>query len=342
MLTNDFAASPENLPPQAVLFGRSEAMRAVRSKIAKIAGTNIPVLIGGESGTGKDVIARFIHCASPWQAGPFVKVNCPAIPVTLLESELFGYERGAFTGAYTCKRGWVEVATGGTLFLDEIAELDVALQAKLLHLLQSGHFFRIGGQEEKQARTRILCATNRRLEEEIEAGRFRRDLLYRINVISVQLPPLRHRLCDLRQFVTYFLALYNRKYNRQVAPFSPALTRLLKAHAWPGNIRELENLVRNYVVLNSEDAIRNELLDRRRNGSQPGLRFDESRSLKQITGEVIQRFERDVILEALRANNWNCRRAARSLKIGYRTLFYKMREVGLPPKKPSRGSRSMV
>src|SRR4029077_5101296 len=171
------------LPPDAIVFGRSEVMQSLRERMDKVASANVPVLIHGESGTGKDIIARMIHGLSPWKGGPFVKVNCPAIPGTLLESELFGYEKGSFTGAYGTKPGRVEMAHRGTLFLDEISELDLALQSKLLQLLQDGQFCRIGAQEDKKVEVRVVCATNRILENEIENGTFRQDLFYRINVV---------------------------------------------------------------------------------------------------------------------------------------------------------------
>src|SRR3954470_16898364 len=197
------------MPPEVIVFGRTEAMLAVHDRLKKLAAANVPVLIQGESGTGKDIIARMIHAASPWRTGPWVKVNCPAIPGTLLESELFGYEKGAFTGAYGVKPGRVEMAHRGTLFLDEISELDMSLQSKLLQLLQDGQFCRIGAQEDKKVEVRVVCATNRKLEHEIESGTFRQDLFYRINVVSLHLPPLRERRGDIDELAEYFLEYYN-------------------------------------------------------------------------------------------------------------------------------------
>ena len=193
------------IPPEAVVFGCTETMQAVRSRLDKVAGANVPVLIQGESGTGKDIIARMIHACSPWKSGPYVKVNCPAIPGTLLESELFGYEKGAFTGAYGMKPGRVEMAHRGTLFLDEISELDLGLQSKLLQLLQDGQFCRIGAQEDKKVEVRVVCATNRKLEQEVDNGTFRQDLFYRINVVNLHLPPLRERRADIEDLTNYFL-----------------------------------------------------------------------------------------------------------------------------------------
>src|SRR3954451_9484969 len=215
------------VPPESVVFGQSEAMQALRSRLDKFAAANVPVLIHGESGTGEDIIARLVHGLSPWKSGPFVKVNCPAIPGTLLESELFGYERGAFTGAYGAKPGRVEMASRGTLFLDEIGELDMDLQAKLLQVLQDGQFCRIGSQEDKRLEARVVCATNRSLEDEIAAGTFRQDLYYRINVVSLNLPPLRERKGDIPNLVDYFIQVYSGSYSRNVGSLSPQIMQTL-------------------------------------------------------------------------------------------------------------------
>src|ERR1700694_5003951 len=236
------------MPPDSVVFGATEAMRALRERLAKIAGANVPVLIQGESGTGKDIIARMIHTASPWKTGAWVKVNCPAIPGTLLESELFGYEKGAFTGAYGMKPGRVEMAHRGTLFLDEISELDLALQSKLLQLLQDGQFCRIGAQEDKKVEVRVVCATNRNLESEIESGTFRQDLYYRINVVNLRMPSLRDRRGDIEDLANYFLEYYNRKFNCRARPLSNEVQAVLQKYHWPRNIRELEKLNKRYLI----------------------------------------------------------------------------------------------
>src|ERR1700740_2903752 len=224
------------IPPETVIFGHSETMQSLRERMDKVAGANVPVLIQGESGTGKDIIARMIHACSPWKSGPYVKVNCPAIPGTLLESELFGYEKGAFTGAYGMKPGRVEMAHRGTLFLDEISELDMALQSKLLQLLQDGQFCRIGAQEDKKVEVRVVCATNRKLEDEIAGGTFRADLFYRINHANLHMPSLRERASDIPDLVDYFLEYYNRKFNSRAKPLSAELLNSLKKYHWPGNI----------------------------------------------------------------------------------------------------------
>jgi two-component system, NtrC family, response regulator AtoC len=318
------------IPPENVVFGRTEAMRALRERLQKLAGANVPVLIQGESGTGKDIIARMIHGLSPWRTGPFVKVNCPAIPGTLLESELFGYEKGAFTGAYGSKPGRVELAHRGTLFLDEISELDSALQSKLLQLLQDGQFCRIGAQEDKKVEVRVVCATNRQLEQEIATGAFRQDLFYRINVVNLHMPPLRERAADVPELVAYFLEYYNRKYNCRARELSDELMGMLQKYHWPGNIRELENLVKRYVILGTEEAISNDLVSQQRDVFNPEISIDGPISLKKLTRQAVRELERKVILKVLQANHWNRKQSARALSISYRALLYKIRDTGLP------------
>jgi len=324
------------LPPDNVIFGSTAGMAAIRDRVRKIAPANVPVLILGESGTGKDLIARLIHALSPWESGPYVKVNCPAIPGTLLESELFGYEKGSFTGAYGAKPGRVELAHRGTLFLDEISELDPALQSKLLQLLQDGQFCRIGAQEDKKVEVRVVCATNRLLEREIESGRFRQDLFYRINVVNLQMPSLRDRAADLPALAQYFIDVYNEKYNCRAKQISPGLMSQLQGYHWPGNIRELENLVRRFVILGSEEAITSELNPKKPDLFDTELQLDGPVSLKKITRQAVQEIERKVILKVLQANHWNRKRAARALNISYRALLYKIREVGLPAARSKR------
>jgi two-component system, NtrC family, response regulator AtoC len=329
-------------PPEAVVFGRSEVMQSLRERLGKVASANVPVLIQGESGTGKDIIARMVHGLSPWRTGPFVKVNCPAIPGTLLESELFGYEKGAFTGAYGAKPGRVEMAHRGTLFLDEISELDMSLQSKLLQLLQDGQFCRIGAQEDKKVEVRIVCATNRILEAEIESGTFRQDLFYRINVVNLQLPPLRDRRVDVEDLISYFLDYYNRKYNCRARPLSNELVGVLQKYHWPGNIRELENMMKRYVILGSEEVITSELVAHQPESFNPELNLDGPISLKKLTRQAVRDLERKVILKVLQANHWNRKRSARALSISYRALLYKIREAGLPPNRSVRRAPEVV
>jgi transcriptional regulator with PAS, ATPase and Fis domain len=310
-------------------------MRAIRQKVEKISATKVPVLLQGESGTGKELIARMIHRLSERANGPFVKVNCPAIPGTLLESELFGYEKGSFTGAFGSKPGRAELADGGTLFLDEISEMDFGLQAKLLQLLQDNQFWRIGAREETQVDVRIVCATNRQLEDEIQNGRFRQDLFYRINVLKIQLPPLRERTEDLSELIGYFLAFFSRKHNVRPPAPSSTLVRLLQKHRWPGNIRELSNLIERYAILGSEESVTNELLGAE-SAAEGQVEFPSSgpMPLKLVTRQTVQRLEKKIILRTLIAHRWNRKRAAKDLKISYRALLYKIRQAGLPSRRP--------
>src|SRR5262252_11024702 len=324
------------MPPEAIVFGHSEAMNAVRERLTKLASANVPVLIQGESGTGKDIIARMIHAASPWRNGPWVKVNCPAIPGTLLESELFGYEKGAFTGAYGVKPGRVEMAHRGTLFLDEISELDLPLQSKLLQLLQDGQFCRIGAQEDKKVEVRVVCATNRKLEQEIENGTFRSDLFYRINVVNLHLPPLRERVSDIPELVNYFLEYHNRKYNCRARALSNEMMLTLRKYHWPGNIRELENLIKRYVILGNEDVIATDLAPRNADFFNPDIPLEGPISLKKLTRQVVRELERKVILKVLQNHHWNRKKTARSLSISYRALLYKIRDAGLPSNRAKR------
>ena len=318
------------IPPDNVIFGHTEVMQAVRSRLSKVAAANVPVLITGESGTGKDIIARLIHGLSPWKAGPYVKVNCPAIPGTLLESELFGYEKGAFTGAVGSKPGRVELAHRGTLFLDEISELDPTLQSKLLQLLQDGQFCRIGAQEDKKVEVRVVCATNRHLETEIESGTFRQDLYYRINVVNIRMPALRERRSDIPDLCAYFLEYYNRKFNCRARPLSGEVMAVLQKYHWPGNIRELENLIKRYVILGHEEVITNDLVTREPDFFNSEISLDGPISLKKLTRQCVRELERKVILKVLQQHHWNRKQAARTLAISYRALLYKIRDAGLP------------
>ncbi|MGH9739113.1 MAG: sigma-54 interaction domain-containing protein [Candidatus Acidiferrales bacterium] len=330
------------LPPEHLYYGPSESMRAVRRKVGRAAGLNVPILVLGESGTGKEVLARYIHTLSPWRNGPFIKLNCAAIPGTLLESELFGYQKGAFTGANAPKPGRIEAAQGGSLFLDEIAELDASLQAKLLHVLQDGVLTRIGDSEERHVDARVICATNRDLSRDIESGAFRSDLFYRINVISVQLPPLRDRRDDIPQLAEYFRQRFNQRFQRDAAPLSDSAVRLLQEKDWRGNVRELENTIARYVVLGSEDALFSERPDRA--VSKPSFTTPTGASipLKHITQEATRKMEHEVILKVLQANHWNRRKTAEILKISYRALLYKVRQAGLPARRPLQKSGPAV
>ena len=330
---NSLAGRINELPPVAVIFGQSPAMQAVRQKVEKVAGTNVPVLIQGESGTGKEILAKLIHVRSPWSSGPFVKINCAAIPGTLLESELFGHQKGAFTGAYSSKPGRVEMAHRGTLFLDEIAELDSGLQGKLLQVLQDGQFCRIGDQEDKRVDARAICATNHQLEREIENGSFRLDLYYRINVVNITMPSLWQRREDIPILADYFLNLFSQRYGRNASPLSKRTLRFLTERNWPGNIRELENWVARYVILGSEEPVCRDALEKRPAPFSAQAAADGTIPLKQITKDAMAEMERTLILKVLSDNHWNRRRTAEVLKISYRALLNKMRAAGLQTKR---------
>src|SRR5690242_15875305 len=320
------------LPPEEVLFGRSEAMREVRKRATKIAATNIPLLLCGPKGSGKEVLARWIHNHSAVAGGQFVKVNCAAIPGTLLESELFGFEKGAFTGAHATKPGRVELAHNGTLFLDGIDDLDMASQSKLLEVLQDGRFSRIGDEQERSVDTRMMCATDKNLEDEIAQGKFRADLYYRINVVCLRLPALRDRREDIPMMAEYFLARCQQQFQAQAEPLTMETLHYMQCLDWPGNIRELSNGIARHVVIGPEASILDEAVQSVDLTSARAALRKGAVPLKSLGKEAVRASERNIILAALRANHWNRRKAAAAMKISYRTLLYKVREAGLSPK----------
>jgi len=317
-------------------------MIEVRSLAAKVCHIDAPVLLCGDGGTGKEAVARWIHMHSRNAGGQFVKVNCAAIPGTLLESELFGYEKGAFTGAHLSKPGRVELAQNGTLFLDEIADLDSGLQSKLLQFLQDGSYSRIGGTEEKLVETRLICATNKDLQQEIDAGTFRADLFYRINVVRMRLPRLRERNEDIPSLIEYFLAQFQEKFARPAEPLSNAMLQYLQNLDWPGNIRELSNGIARYVLVGAEANIGPERVPKPRSSASRGFNSTVNVSLKQFSKEAVREREKTYILEALTANQWNRRKTAEALKISYRTLIYKIRDAGLITKRTQIPSRTRL
>ena len=314
--------------PVHVLFGSSRIMAEVRTQVSSISPTSLPVLLTGEGGTGKESIARWIHDHSNYAGGEFVKVNCAAIPAALIESELFGYEKGAFTGASFAKPGRVEAAAGGSLFLDEIADLDLELQSKLLHFLQDGTFCRIGDEVERKIDFRLLCATKKDLQAETDAGRFRRDLFYRIHVFQITLPNLCERREDIPVLAEHFRQQFQAQFGTASEPFPPEVLDHLHSLQWPGNIRELSNVIARYVLIGPEAIID---LDNRLRKHSSKLVVDQSDSmtLKHVAKMAVKEVERNVILEALRANHWNRRKTARDLRISYRALIYKIRDAGL-------------
>jgi two-component system response regulator AtoC len=306
-------------------------MRAVKSVVEAMADIDATVLLRGESGVGKDLVARAVHAASARHARPFVKVNCAALPHDLLESELFGHEKGAFTGAVRRKLGQFECAHTGTIYLDEIGELPLSLQAKLLHVLQDFTFVRVGGQEAITVDARIIAATNRDLEAALGRGEFREDLYYRLNVVEIRVPPLRARRDEIPELVALLLARFNAQYHRE-QQVSPRLLARLMEHDWPGNVRELENVIRRIVVLGISDETIEALL---RATPADGPRGQErmtsalTEGLRDLARRGAKEAERKALAEVLAKTGWNRAEAARILRVSYKTLLNKISECGL-------------
>jgi two-component system, NtrC family, response regulator AtoC len=318
-----------SLPSPDLIFGQSPLMAAAREKLERVADTAVPVLLQGESGTGKDIVAKLLHVRSNRSRNPWIKVTCPAIPNSLIESELFGYEKGAFTGAYTTKRGRVELAHQGTLFLDEVGSLDISVQAKLLQVLQDGSFMRVGAQESRKVNTRLVCAANGNLKQQTEDGSFRLDFFYRINAITIDLPPLRQRVVDLPALIDYFLDLHSKAYRMSPKPLSKELIRMMQRYNWPGNIRQLENMIRSHVLIGNEEALAADLVPSAPAGLLPEIDLTHPISLKEITRSATQNLERSIIMKVLQANGWSRRKTAKWLKISYRSLLYKLQETNV-------------
>ena len=318
-------------------------MQSIRYSLKRIALSDVPVLIQGESGVGKEVLARQVHLLSPRANKPFLKLNCAAFPFELLESELFGYERGAFTGAFKTTQGKFELADGGTILLDEIADMEVRLQAKLLQVLQDGEFLRLGGRETIRVNVRVIAATHHDLQQAIEAGRFRADLYYRLAVIPIEIPPLRERRDEIVPLAEFFLRKHVMPDSR-IRSICPELRESLLAYDWPGNIRELENLVQRLVVTEDTSAVIRELRGtiaalaplQRKGPSRPdapqtfGIGFPKSGAtvFEEARWRRAQ-MEAEAIRLALNATNWNRRKAARLLSIDYRSLLYKIKRLGI-------------
>ncbi len=308
------------------IIGHSEAMRSVLDVAVKVARHASSVLITGESGTGKELVARLIHRRSPRAEAPFVAINCGAIPESLLESELFGHVKGAFTGASTDRRGLFEEAEGGTLFLDEIGELPVALQVKLLRALQESEIRPVGANVDRRVDVRVVTATARVLEDEVAASRFRSDLYYRINVVRLHLPPLRDRKEDVPELVQHFIAHHNQRLGTRVSTVSPAAMRALLDYRWPGNVRELENIVERVIVLADGTQVElKQLPSEVRGGVPKSVPRDGDLSVKRQTESL----ERSLIEQALARTGGNRTRAAELLDLSHRALLYKIREYGL-------------
>jgi two-component system response regulator HydG len=308
------------------LVGGSPAMERVRQHIRRAAASEATVLIVGESGTGKELVARALHAASPRVSKPFVDVNSAALAETLLESELFGHEKGAFTSAVSRRRGKFEQADGGTIFLDEIGDMPAATQAKMLRVLQERSFQRVGGDERINVNVRVLCATNRNLEDDTRKGTFRKDLFYRINTFVIEIPSLRERVADAPELARHFLARTNRLEKRQVQGISAAALEALCSHAWPGNIRELQHAIERAVLVCDADEILPEHLP-------PAVLREQTvpapAGEAQTLIEAVERLERAMILAAMDRNSWVKARAARALGVTERILAYKMTNLGI-------------
>nr|WP_051276500.1 sigma-54 dependent transcriptional regulator [Desulfovirgula thermocuniculi] len=309
------------------LIGRSAPMQNVYKMIGRVADSDVTVLLQGESGTGKEVVARAIHRYSKRRNEPFIKINCATIPENLIESELFGYEKGAFTGAGSRKPGKFELAHRGTIFLDEIGELSLNTQAKLLRVLQEKEFERVGGTESIQVDVRIIAATNKDLERCVAEGTFREDLYFRLNVVKIWLPPLRERIEDVPLLAKAFLYKYSRELNKHITGFSPAALEIMKQYDWPGNVRELRNVCEQAVVLARGPVIMPEDLPFCLQATNREIRNSIRRgmTLKEIVAEV----ERQVILKTLQEHNWNRSATAQALGLNRRSLYAKMKEYGL-------------
>jgi DNA-binding NtrC family response regulator len=321
---------------QHQLVGDSPRIRELTNLIEQVADSELAVLIRGESGTGKEIVARTVHLLSSRSEAEFVKVNCAAIPRDLLESELFGYEKGAFTGATRTKPGRFEIADGGTMFLDEVGDMPLELQSKLLQVLEQHEFVRVGGVHNIKVDVRIVCATNRNLEDAIAAKAFRDDLFYRLNEITLPISPLRERREDIPMLVEHFLRKYSQEYHREFRPLSPEALRFLQQQSWPGNVRQLENLIKQ-VVVRDDEQILYDLLEPKsagramRESREPEWESpdEDGSSLKKRVAKTVEREERRLISEVLRRTNWNRRKASKMLEISYRSLLYKIKEYRL-------------
>jgi len=331
----------EALTEDLSFLAASPQMLKIRQHVLQIAPVDVPVFISGESGVGKEVIARMIHLRSTRRVQPFIKVNCAALPGELLESELFGYEQGAFTGAVRAKPGKFELANKGTIFLDEIAEMSPHLQAKLLHVLQDGQFSRLGARAVVNVDVRVLAATNVDVKDAMRSGRFREDLYYRLNVLSIHIPPLRERTTEIPLLFRHFLAKYSEKYAKPAPDPSKHLLEAALRYPWPGNLRELENFVKRYVILEDDEGSFRELLEmtgqQHRTAPREETPPPKEQGLKALVRGLKDEAEMEAIADALEKTNWCRKDAAKMLGISYKALLYKMRQFNLDS---GRGARS--
>jgi len=312
------------------IIGSSEEMERVKKMILKVAGSNSTVMIRGESGVGKERVARAIWRASPRSGEIFQAVNCAAINENLLESELFGHEKGAFTGAHAQKKGQFEIADHGTLFLDEIGDLSISMQAKLLRALQEKEIMRVGAQRAIKVDVRVLAATNRDLETMVKENHFREDLYYRLNIIPITIPPLRNRRDDIPPLIEFFIAKHNTELNRRIKGLTPSALNLVMEYAWPGNVRQLESAIERAILLCEADEIQSEDLPVEiRQQGQPQGAFDFKLPPEGISFEEV---EKSLIIQAMEQTNWNITRAAKMLDLSFRTLQYRLEKFGI--KKP--------
>jgi two-component system response regulator AtoC len=331
----------EALTEDLSFLAASPQMLKIRQQVLQIAPVDVPVFISGESGVGKEVIARMIHLRSLRRVQPFVKVNCAALPGELLESELFGYEQGAFTGAVRAKPGKFEIANKGTIFLDEIAEMSTHLQAKLLHVLQDGQYSRLGARATVTVDVRVVAATNVDVKDAMRTGRFREDLYYRLNVLSIHIPPLRERTSEIPLLFRHFLAKYSEKYSKPAPDPSKHLLEAAARYPWPGNLRELENFVKRYVILEDDEGSFRELLEMTGQQQRTAPREEpappKEQGLKALVRGLKDEAEMEAIADALEKTNWCRKDAAKMLGISYKALLYKMRQFNLDS---GRGARS--
>lgn len=324
------------------LIGSSELMLGLFEFLEKVADSDSTLLVSGESGTGKEVVARGLHVSSPRRNGPFVPVHCGAIPETLLESELFGHERGAFTGATSFRAGRFEMAHKGTIFLDEVADMSPALQVKILRVLQEREFERVGGVKTLKVDVRVVAASNQDLEVAVSEKRFREDLYYRLNVIPVMLPPLRARREDIPLLVEHFMSKLEKRKGKRVDGISPKAMKMLMEYDWPGNVRELENLIERLVILKGGGVIDPFDLPEKFHGGMDvmGGLFPQASSVNGLSNikipeegfdlyAMVDKFERDLVLKALRQSNWVKSKAARLLSIKRTTLIEKLKRMGI-------------
>jgi len=319
------AAAARTSVPARGLIGTSEAMQRVHKLIANISDTSSTVLISGESGTGKEMVARAIHAHSTRSDKPFVAVNCSTIPEQLFESEMFGHKKGSFTNAYSDKHGLFKEAEGGTLFLDEIGDLPVSNQAKLLRVLQDGSFKPVGANQQLQADVRIISASNKILSREVQSGNFREDLLYRINVVEIELPPLRARRSDIRELAEFFINLYSMRHSRNITGFDQSFLQALIDYDWPGNVRQLENCIERAVIMKRSGQLSAADLN------LPSDRDNSSQNLEQglPLDQTMEKIEENLILQALEAAGWNYSRAAATLGVTRQNLHYKLKKYGI-------------